>query len=342
MKPIRRSWSNDDGIALVLAMFMVLVLSMLGASLVGVGRSETLSSLNYKTLSQARYAAESGLNSATNYLLFTYTAPGNDAADPIGVFVYQNTSPVTYNGAPVVLSSDANESNYPIAAKKNAFAACGQGRAHDGDEQGRVHRDGQAALDEALHGRHHAGGCHHPDVGDHRHRYARRRRRRQRGGHRHHREAGRTDVPLCGVCDRQGLRGPDIRRRRHDRQLRLRRPRGSASDGRQRRQRRHQRRPRRGWCQHHHQRHAVNAAVRSRQLHREQRDRAGHRRQQQCGGHRRSRRSSAERQVSGSPVRSTPRRGPRTRPFQRTAAAPLVSPRARCSRTPGARTSASD
>ena len=122
MQPFRRSWARDDGIALVLAMFMVLVVSMLGASLVGVGRSETLSSLNYKTLSQARYAAESGLNSATNYLLFTYTAPGNDAADPINVFVYEDTSPVMYNGAPVVLSSDVNDSNYPIAAKKDAFA----------------------------------------------------------------------------------------------------------------------------------------------------------------------------------------------------------------------------
>src|SRR5687768_14478584 len=123
MQPFRRSWAREEGIALVLAMFMVLVVSMLGASLVGVGRSETLSSLNYKTLSQARYAAESGLNSATNYLLFSYTAPGNDAGDAIASYQWENTSPVLYNGAPVVLSSDVNESNYPIAAKKNAFAA---------------------------------------------------------------------------------------------------------------------------------------------------------------------------------------------------------------------------
>jgi len=128
MQPFRRSWAREEGIALVLAMFMVLVVSMLGASLVGVGRSETLSSLNYKTLSQARYAAESGLNSATNYLLFTYTAPGNDAADAIASYQWENTSPVLYNGAPVVLSSDVNESNYPIAAKKNAFAAAAKNK----------------------------------------------------------------------------------------------------------------------------------------------------------------------------------------------------------------------
>jgi Tfp pilus assembly protein PilX len=123
MQPHRRTPASEDGIALVLAMFMVLILSLLGASLAGVGRSETLSSLNYKTLSQARYAAESGLNRATNYLLFTYVAPGNDAGDVMANYVYENTSPVRYNNAPVTLSSDPNQSNYPIAAKKAAFAA---------------------------------------------------------------------------------------------------------------------------------------------------------------------------------------------------------------------------
>jgi type IV pilus assembly PilX-like protein len=132
MQPNRRSPANEDGIALVLAMFMVLVLSLVGASLINVGKSETLSSLNYKTLSQARYSAESGLSSATNYLLFTYTAPGNDAGDPINVFQWENTSPVLYNNAPVVLSSNAADSNYPIAAKKNAFAAISKGELQMG------------------------------------------------------------------------------------------------------------------------------------------------------------------------------------------------------------------
>ena len=64
-------------------MFMVLIVSLLGASLATVGRTETLSSLNYKTMSQARYAAESGLHSAANHLIHTYVAPGVDAGDPL-------------------------------------------------------------------------------------------------------------------------------------------------------------------------------------------------------------------------------------------------------------------
>lgn len=121
MSTQRRSWAGEEGIALILAMFMVLVVSLLGAALTTTGRTETLSSLNYKSLSQARYAAESGLHSATNYLLYTYVPPGTDAGDPINV--YDTTqSPVRWNGNPVVLSTTAADSNYPIEAKKTAFA----------------------------------------------------------------------------------------------------------------------------------------------------------------------------------------------------------------------------
>jgi len=122
MSTQRRSWAGEEGIALILAMFMVLVVSLLGAALTTTGRTETLSSLNYKSLSQARYAAESGLHSATNFLLYSYVPPGTDAGDPINVFD-TTVSPVKYNGADVVLSTTAANSNYPIEAKKNAFAA---------------------------------------------------------------------------------------------------------------------------------------------------------------------------------------------------------------------------
>ena len=122
----RRSWSGEEGIALILAMFMVLVVSLLGAALVATGRTETLSSLNYKSMSQARYAAESGLHRAANYLIHTYAPPGTDAGDPIGVY-NRTVSPVTYNGRPVVLSTTVANSNYPVDAKKTAFAAASHG-----------------------------------------------------------------------------------------------------------------------------------------------------------------------------------------------------------------------
>lgn len=119
---IRRSWSDENGIALVLAMFMVLIVSLLGASLATVGKTETLSSLNYKTMSQARYGAESGLHSAANYLIHVYQAPGVDAGDPYPGAYDVSQSPVLYQGNPVVLTTVAGEnSNYPVASKVNAF-----------------------------------------------------------------------------------------------------------------------------------------------------------------------------------------------------------------------------
>ena len=120
-RPARCSWSDESGIALVLAMFMVLIVSLLGASLATVGRTETLSSLNYKTMSQARYAAESGLHTAANYLIHTYQAPGVDVADQLADY-NMTVSPVTYNGRPVILTTvDGQASNYPVDAKVDAF-----------------------------------------------------------------------------------------------------------------------------------------------------------------------------------------------------------------------------
>ena len=117
-----RDRSGERGIALVLVMFMVMAMSLVGASLTFVSRNETLSSMNYQTSTQSRYAAESGVSAATNYLLNTYVAPSAAGPDPIAA--YDTTqSPVRWNNAPVVLSSDpAVPSNYPIPATQNAFA----------------------------------------------------------------------------------------------------------------------------------------------------------------------------------------------------------------------------
>jgi len=112
--------SNERGIALVFALFMVLVASTLASSLMFVSQTETLSTLNYTTMSQVRYGAESGVHSAANYLMFTYAAPG-DGTDPLANY---NTavSPVTYNGNPVVLASNTAQSNYPVETKRTGFA----------------------------------------------------------------------------------------------------------------------------------------------------------------------------------------------------------------------------
>src|SRR5713226_700033 len=119
---------NDRGIALVLAMLLMMVTSVVAASLMFLARSETLSTANYRLLSQTRYGAEAGIQKAANYLLYNYAPPAATGTDPIGAYVYTGVSPVTYNGQPVVLSANSSiASNYPVASVQTAFSNAVQG-----------------------------------------------------------------------------------------------------------------------------------------------------------------------------------------------------------------------
>jgi hypothetical protein len=120
--------SGERGVALVMALLMVLAVSVLTGSLVLVARSEALSSVSYTSMSQVRYGAESGIHAAANHLLFTYAQPtAASATDPLANYDMSG-SPVRFNGEPVVLSSDPNvASNYPSAAVRNAFVAASVG-----------------------------------------------------------------------------------------------------------------------------------------------------------------------------------------------------------------------
>ncbi len=121
-----RHHAHDDGAALVLALVLTLIALIIGSSLMLLAQTETYASMNYQSMTQARFAAESGVHKAINYLLNTYTHPGNPS-DPLET--YDTTvSPVTYNNQSVVLSSIASvAANYPVAATQTAFNAAAQG-----------------------------------------------------------------------------------------------------------------------------------------------------------------------------------------------------------------------
>jgi Tfp pilus assembly protein PilX len=124
---IRRD--DERGIALVLALFLVSALSVLGASLMFLAQTETNASMNYRMMSQVRYAAEAGVQKASNFLLDPAQFPTPTAADLLNTAICnRKVSPVTCNGAEVVLSaSPAKAANYPVAAVQTAFSAAGQG-----------------------------------------------------------------------------------------------------------------------------------------------------------------------------------------------------------------------
>jgi len=117
---------RDEGVALVLAMCLMLVASVIGGALMLLSQTETYASMNYREMTQARYGAEAALHKTINYLLNTYLRPGSPA-DPIAAYNV-TVSPVTFANAPVVLSSMPSvAANYPVAGTQTDFAAQVQG-----------------------------------------------------------------------------------------------------------------------------------------------------------------------------------------------------------------------
>lgn len=120
--------SKEQGSALIFALVLVFVLTVMGASMMFLSRSETWSSFNYRLMTQARYGAEAGLNTGANYLMNVYVPPGQNVADPLTAYNWVSTSPVTAGGANVILSSNPNvPAQYPAGAVKDAFSANAMG-----------------------------------------------------------------------------------------------------------------------------------------------------------------------------------------------------------------------
>jgi Tfp pilus assembly protein PilX len=115
--------NSEQGVALVFTLFLMAALSALAVSLMFLAQTETASTRNYRTMSQARYAGEAGIHKAINYLVNTYPVP---ATIPTGFDATK--SPVEYGGSPVVLSAITGvSSNYPDSGIVAAFNTAAQG-----------------------------------------------------------------------------------------------------------------------------------------------------------------------------------------------------------------------
>jgi Tfp pilus assembly protein PilX len=108
---------REGGVALVIALLVLAILSVLAASVMLVTQTETWSATNNRSMLQARYAAEAGAQKALNYLRYNYVAPANPAAT-FNLTKY----PAQFNGNDVVLSAMTGvNANYPDAAVQTAF-----------------------------------------------------------------------------------------------------------------------------------------------------------------------------------------------------------------------------
>ena len=120
-----------------------------------LSQTETYSSMNYRLMSQARYGAESGIQKAANYLLYTYAAPVDRRADPIANY-NTTVSPVTCTngcpniGQPVVLSANAAvPSNYPDRGGSGGISGRRRGNAAGGQHDSGVRAVRDAPVDAA-------------------------------------------------------------------------------------------------------------------------------------------------------------------------------------------------
>jgi PilX N-terminal len=124
---------DERGVALFLALILLSTLSVLTVSMMFLAQSESMSSGNYRLMTQARYGAEAGVQRAADFIAHNY----NPA--PLGgafMTAYQAApvSPVQFNNAPIVLSSDPNHnSNYPDAATIALFQGATQGQVVAGN-----------------------------------------------------------------------------------------------------------------------------------------------------------------------------------------------------------------
>jgi hypothetical protein len=114
---------HEKGVALILTMILILVLSVMAVSMLFISQSETWSGMNYRMMTQARYGAEAGVHKAANFLQSAnYTAP---TAAQIAANFTTTGSPIVYSSAPAALSANSSlgSNNYPIASDRTGFAA---------------------------------------------------------------------------------------------------------------------------------------------------------------------------------------------------------------------------
>jgi Tfp pilus assembly protein PilX len=123
---------NEKGVALILALVLLLIVSVMAVSLMFISQTETWASMNYKLMSQARDGAEGGINAAANYIINTYTPPASSGTDLLSSY-NNNVSPVQYpatstSGNDVILatSSSSQSSNYPVGSVKTAYGSNAQ------------------------------------------------------------------------------------------------------------------------------------------------------------------------------------------------------------------------
>ncbi len=108
---------RERGIALILVLLALLVLSVLAAAIVFTARSETFASYNYKLGTQSDYLAKAGIQRAINWFRSTHYRALSQSEANTDYAVTSIGSPynlLTSNASPVICKSGCSSSNSPV------------------------------------------------------------------------------------------------------------------------------------------------------------------------------------------------------------------------------------
>jgi Tfp pilus assembly protein PilV len=108
---------RDRGIALILVLLAMLVLSVLAAAIVFTARAETFASYNYKLDTQADYLAKAGIQRAVNWFRSTHYRAITESEANNYYLVTSSGSPFnlfTSNASPVTCKSGCPSNNNPV------------------------------------------------------------------------------------------------------------------------------------------------------------------------------------------------------------------------------------
>lgn len=115
MKPAR--CDREHGIALILVLLCMLVLSVLAAAIIFSARSETFASYNYKLDTQADYLAKAGIQRAINWFRSNHYRAISQTEASTYYLVTSTGSPFnlfTSNASPVICTSGCPSNNSPV------------------------------------------------------------------------------------------------------------------------------------------------------------------------------------------------------------------------------------
>jgi hypothetical protein len=116
---MRNDAENERGVALVVALVVLLILTSLAAAVLFVTQTQTWTTHNYRLGAEGRFLADTAAQRAVNWFTNTYTGVAN-----ISPPYTPAATGVLWNGAPVVLVGiDGQSTNFPSSSVASSFAA---------------------------------------------------------------------------------------------------------------------------------------------------------------------------------------------------------------------------